>query len=415
MCIDNINTEGLQCWNTDRDILDQYETFNGLPVYYGGDLYDLEDSELDDPYALASAAYVEDYNFDVPDGMDLMRPGAHRLSRSEITVDVETKPHVDNDPDDPDQLDIGRNVRGLPDTVPAMLDMTAAVPLAMPVVIQTRPQVSCDPALPLPVYKGQESLMEDGPDDMVSGRESIIPDPDVRCGICVIPDRLLVVVPRSNLLLPGDMSIEPLDVDGPDILISGRESTVMISDVGRDICVEPDQLLVVVSKEVIGPLAFAAVDLTRSQVGGALVVAWPADDDMISEVEVDQDRLSGQIMKPVDPDEESGDQMSLNAVPDVNGDACHTEWRETVIEDAEMEKFVLVPEVCPVVSMTSAAEPTFRPALSEVYSPVVLAGGGGGCCGIPPGSGRVRYSVSVCPAGGRVRYSASVCPAGLLK
>ena len=73
-----------------------------------------------------------------------------------------------------------------------------------------------------------------------------------------------------------------------------------------------------VSKEAAGPLAFAAVDLTRS--------------DLISEVEVDQDLLSGQIMKPVDPDEESGDQMSLNAVPDVDGDACHTEWRETVMQ-----------------------------------------------------------------------------------
>ena len=54
------------------DILDQFETFNGMPVHYGGDLYDSEDSDLDDPYAIASAAYVEDYNFDVPEGMDLM-------------------------------------------------------------------------------------------------------------------------------------------------------------------------------------------------------------------------------------------------------------------------------------------------------------------------------------------------------
>ena len=88
--------------------------------------------------------------------------------------------------------------------------------------------------------------------------------------------------------------------------------------------------------------------------------------------------------------------MSLNAVPDVDWDACHTEWWETVVDDMVMEKFVLVPEVCPVGSMTSAAEPTFLPALLEVYSPVVLAGGG--CCGIPPGSGGVRYSASVCPA-----------------
>ena len=58
---------GLQCWNTDGDIQDQYETVNSMPVYYGSDLYDSEDSDWDDPYALASAAYVEDYNFDFPE------------------------------------------------------------------------------------------------------------------------------------------------------------------------------------------------------------------------------------------------------------------------------------------------------------------------------------------------------------
>ena len=57
---------------TEGDILDQFETFNGIPVYYGGDLYDSEDSDWDYPYVIASAAYVEDYNFDVPGGMDLM-------------------------------------------------------------------------------------------------------------------------------------------------------------------------------------------------------------------------------------------------------------------------------------------------------------------------------------------------------
>ena len=57
---------------TECDILDQFETINGMPVYYGGDLYDSEDSVWDDPYEIASAAYVEDYNFDVPEGMNLM-------------------------------------------------------------------------------------------------------------------------------------------------------------------------------------------------------------------------------------------------------------------------------------------------------------------------------------------------------
>ena len=62
----------------------------------------------------------------------------------------------------------------------------------------------------------------------------------------------------------------------------------------------------------------------------------------------------------------------------MDGDACHTEWWEMVLDDIVMKKFVLVPEVCPVGSMTSAAEPTFLPALSEVYSPVVFFSRGGG-------------------------------------
>ena len=76
---------GLQYWNTEGDVLNQYETFNGMPVYYGGDVYDLDDSDWDDPYALASAAYVEDNNFDVSEGMDLM---VHRHSRDPDSLDV---------------------------------------------------------------------------------------------------------------------------------------------------------------------------------------------------------------------------------------------------------------------------------------------------------------------------------------
>ena len=53
---DGCITTGFQRWNMDCDVEDQYETFNGMPVYYGGDLYDSEDSDWDDPYALASAA-----------------------------------------------------------------------------------------------------------------------------------------------------------------------------------------------------------------------------------------------------------------------------------------------------------------------------------------------------------------------
>ena len=80
------------------------------------------------------------------------------------------------------------------------------------------------------------------------------------------------------------------------------------------------------------------VTLTRSQVGCTPIVAWPANDAMILQVGVDPDLLSGRVMMSVDPDVESGDQVLLNVVPDVDWDACHTEWRETVVDDMVMEK-----------------------------------------------------------------------------
>ena len=43
-----------------------------MAVYYGSDLCDSDESDWDDPYDIASAEYVEQCNFDVPEGMDLM-------------------------------------------------------------------------------------------------------------------------------------------------------------------------------------------------------------------------------------------------------------------------------------------------------------------------------------------------------
>ena len=188
--------------------------------------------------------------------------------------------------------------------------------LCFPVVVQTRPQGGCDPVLTLPVCKGQDFLAEDGPDVIVSGREFIILESDVRCEICVVSDQFLVVEPKlaavplavsviaqtrpwvgcgPDLPLPVDKGMVSLDEDG---LVW---STVRIADVSRGICVELDQLPVVISKEAVEPLALPVVALTRSQVGCASIVAWPANDDTISQV-------------GIDPDVESGDQMSLHVV-----------------------------------------------------------------------------------------------------
>ena len=50
----------------------QCEIIDGVTVYYGGDLCNLDESDWDDLYDIASAEYVEQYNFEVPEGMDLM-------------------------------------------------------------------------------------------------------------------------------------------------------------------------------------------------------------------------------------------------------------------------------------------------------------------------------------------------------
>ena len=56
--LDQLRSEGLQRWNMDMDIEYQYETFNGLPVYYSGDRYDLEDTEEFIPNALDGMEYM---------------------------------------------------------------------------------------------------------------------------------------------------------------------------------------------------------------------------------------------------------------------------------------------------------------------------------------------------------------------
>ena len=149
--------------------------------------------------------------------------------------------------------------------------------LCFPVVVQMRPQGGCDPVLTLPVCKGQDFLVEDGPDVIVSGREFIILESDVRCEICVVSDQLLVVEPKlaavplavsviaqmrprvgcgPDLPLPVDKGMVSLDEDG---LVW---SIVRIADVSRGICVELDQLPVVISKEAVEPLALPVVALT---------------------------------------------------------------------------------------------------------------------------------------------------------
>ena len=66
-----------------------------------------------------------------------------------------------------------------------------------------------------------------------------------------------------------DVGKESLPDDGLDVIISGRESTVRMSDVSREICVVLDQLPVVMPRLAAVPLAISVVaqSQTRPRVG----------------------------------------------------------------------------------------------------------------------------------------------------
>ena len=52
-------------------IRNEFETFDSMPVYYGGYLYDSDDSNLEDARDLVYVGYVDRYNLDAPEGMAL--------------------------------------------------------------------------------------------------------------------------------------------------------------------------------------------------------------------------------------------------------------------------------------------------------------------------------------------------------
>ena len=173
--------------------------------------------------------------------------------------------------------DVSHEICVVPDQCPVVVPQMAAVPLVLPVVVQTKPQVGCGPDLPLPVDEGNVSLV----------------------------------------------------VDGLDVIFSARKSNVQGSDVSSDICVVPDVFPVVMPKKAAEPLVLSVVALTRSQAGGAPALILPVNDDINSQVGVVPDMLSGRVM-------EGSTQVLLEVVPYVDRDGCPTGWLETEIDDRMM-------------------------------------------------------------------------------
>ena len=120
----------------------------------------------------------------------------------------------------------------------------------------------------------------------MSGRESTVEMLDVNCGICMEPDFLTVVISTDDVepMAVPVVALTRSRVEGPlvvawpvNVILSGRESTIEMLDVNRGICKEPDFLPVVMSTDDVEPLVMPIITLTRSQVEGPLVVAWPVD------------------------------------------------------------------------------------------------------------------------------------------
>ena len=100
-------------------------------------------------------------------------------------------------PEEDDSLsDVEPDVCDVPDVFPVRRETAAVESLCFPVVVQTRPQGGCVPVLPLPGSRGRDFREVDGPEVIVSGRESIIAESDVCSEICVVSDQRPVVMPR---------------------------------------------------------------------------------------------------------------------------------------------------------------------------------------------------------------------------
>ena len=168
----------------------------------------------EDPYG-ACCAQLDNFNWMIPAG-DMVG----ELPGPELEVDL-----ADIELNVYDVYDAYDDV---PDEFPGEMEATAVESLCSHVVVQTRLLGGCDPVLPLCMCQGQDFLTTNCPEIVVTGQVSIITDPDVRGEICVRPDQLPVVVPKSaalplavsvvaqtrprssggsNLLLPVDRSI----------------------------------------------------------------------------------------------------------------------------------------------------------------------------------------------------------------
>ena len=259
-----------------------------------------------------------------------------------------------------------------PDSALLQITTTAVELLCPPVVTQTRPMEGCDPASPRRLRRGCDVLTEDSKVAVDTRQVSAASDTVVVSEIHMMSECFLTVTPKLaaalqaasvvdqtrrrgycciNLLPPVGESIESLDVDTPDAVASGKETAGGSSKVGSDICV--------------------VLDVLQTAVSVTTVVSEKWMERFVLNLD---DLRSDVLASGEDPVRESSDVGSdVCVVPDPLPTAVSV---RTVVAAEWMDWFVLDLVECPSVSRTSVVTRTFGPAVSEEYSPVVLAGGG---------------------------------------
>ena len=161
----------------------------------------------------------------------------------------------------------------------------------------------------------------------------------------------------------------PADIDisgGPDVLPTAISVTTVVSEKWMEIDT-PDA--VVSGMEVAGGSPQADIDFSGGPnvLQTAVSVTTVVSEEWMERFVIHLDVLCSDGLA-------SGDDPAGGS-SDVGSDVG-------IVPDPKLQKvtdrFVLDPVECPSVSRTSAAARTFGPAVSEEYSPVVFAGGGGG-------------------------------------
>ena len=251
---------------------------------------------------------------------------------------------------------VARGTHTNSECVPTVVPKLAAAPQATSEVVQPRPPDSgCTDLLP-PVDNCREPLALDTPDAVVARMEVAGGSPPAGIDISGGPYALQTAVSVTT-----KMSEKWMNINISDPVDSGMEMAGESPPAEFDISVGPDALLTPISVTII------------------------VSEKWMERFVMDLDELcSDGLASGDDPAKEN---------PDVGSDVCVVTdsmptavsvW--TVVTEEWMDRFVMDLVECPSVSRTSAVARTFGPAVSEEYSPVVFAGGGGGGCRcIPPG------------------------------